>query len=73
MDSMTRGTDTMTAPALPTWSLGATGILSLNVLVPERVTARTGHRLGTQFPSHVEIGGTASAVVPVEGRQRKPQ
>lgn len=73
MDSMTRGTDIMTVLALPTWSLGAIGIPSLNVLVPERVTARTGHLLGMLIPSHVEISGTANAAVPVEGRQRKPQ
>lgn len=46
MDSMTPGTDTTTAPALLTWSLGVTAILSLNVLVPEQVTALTGRLLG---------------------------
>lgn len=42
MDSMTHGTGTTTAAALLIWSLGAIGILSLNVLVPELVTALIG-------------------------------
>ena len=46
---MTHGTDTMIAPALLIWSLGAIGILSLNVPVPELVTALTGLLLGMQF------------------------
>lgn len=43
---MTHGTDAMIAPALLIWSLGTIGILSLNVLVPELVTALTGLLLG---------------------------
>lgn len=49
MDSMTHGTGTTTAAALLIWSLGAIGILSLNVLVPELVTALIGPLLGMQF------------------------
>lgn len=46
MDSMTHGTGTMIATVLRIRSLGAIGILSLNVLAPEPVTALTGLLLG---------------------------